>query len=151
MSQRCTVHYKSETIRYCAYTRTRSSSSCSCYFRKFRVGAIRTLNRLAINRNELRTSSCSLFLNRGTVPYKRTLRFDFKGNLFSSAITNMGPFGDHWQETYFGHLLLHSVNLTPIDFNFRTWFDTVRISSCHKNQVNRFKIYCDIEASGHPA
>lgn len=141
------VHCKSETIRYCAYTRTRTSSSCSCHFRKFRVGAIRILNCLEINRNELRTASCSLFLNRGTVPYKRTLRFDFKGNLFSSVITIMGPFGDHGQETYFGHLLLHSVNLTPIDFNFCTWLDTVRILSGHKNQVNWFKIHCYIEAS----
>lgn len=135
------VHCKSETIRYCASTRTRSSSSCSCYFRKFKVGAIRILNCLEIYRNELRTSSCSVFLNRGTVPYKRTLRFDFKGSLFSSVITIMGPFGDHGKDIYFGN------SLTPIDFNFYTWLDTVRISSCHKNQVNWFKIYCDIEGS----
>lgn len=106
------LHCKRDTIRYCAYTRTHSSSSCSHHFRKFRVGAIRILNRLEINRNELWTSSCSPFLNKDTVPYKRTLCFDFKGNLFSSVITIMGPFGDNGQETYFGHLLLHSVSLT---------------------------------------
>lgn len=135
------LHCKSETIRYCAYTCTHSSSSCSCHFRKFRVGAIRILNRLEINRNELWTCSCSLFLNRGTVPYKRTLHFDFKGNLFSSAITIMGPFGDNGQETYFGHLLLHSVSLTfninLLQLLYMAWYCTYLIVSQKSSQLDQ--------------
>lgn len=54
------------------------------------------------------------------VLYLISERFVSISKVIYSVITIMGPFGDHGQEAYFGHLLLHSVNLTPIDFNFCT-------------------------------